>query len=161
MLKSLNRLLTLLIVCAVVASGAVCADLAESIDSILQDPALKYGVQAVSVKSLKTGKKLYEHNADLLMIPASNFKLLVSSAILEHIDPNFTFETEVYSSGKISNGVLNGDLIIKGAGDPVLSTSDLDKLAQKVKLSGIRVITGNIIADDYLFDRQRLGSAWT
>lgn len=161
MLKSLNRLVTLLILCIVVVSGARAADLAASIDSILNNPELKYGVQAVSVKSLKTGKKLYEHNADLLMIPASNFKLLVSSTILEHLDPDFTFETRIFSAGKITNGVLNGDLIIKGGGDPVLSTSDLTALAKQVKASGISAITGNIVADDYLFDRQRLGTAWT
>ncbi|NLN75701.1 MAG: D-alanyl-D-alanine carboxypeptidase/D-alanyl-D-alanine-endopeptidase [Armatimonadetes bacterium] len=160
MLK-LRRFLTFLILCAILATCSQAASLTESIDAILNDPALKYGAQGVAVRSIKTGQTLYQRNADALMIPASNFKLLVSATILELLGPDFTFETRVFTTGKLINGILDGDLIIKGGGDPVLRTSNLTDLAKQVKATGINVIKGDIIADDTLFDRQRLASGWS
>ncbi len=160
-MRKLNRLVALVILCIVTATGVCTADLTSSIDEILGNRSLKNGVQAVVVRSLKTGQTLYEHNGDLLMIPASNFKLLVSSTSLELLGPDFKFQTEVFANGQVKDGVLNGDLVIKGGGDPVLLTADLTELAGQVKAAGINSVKGNIIADDTLFDRQRIGSGWS
>lgn len=160
-MRKLNRLLTFLLLCVAVAASAGAADMKSGIDEILGDRALKNGIQAVVVQSLKTGQVLYERNGDTLMIPASNFKLLVSATTLELLGPDFKFQTEVFANGQVQNGVLDGDLIIKGGGDPVLSTADLTGLAEQVKSAGIKSVKGNIIADDSLFDRQRLGSGWS
>jgi D-alanyl-D-alanine carboxypeptidase/D-alanyl-D-alanine-endopeptidase (penicillin-binding protein 4) len=163
MTKTRYRLIALLVLCCVglsAASGICAQTLSQKIDAILKDPALAHGLQGILIKSLKTNETLYEHNADDLMIPASNFKLLVSSTILEQLGPDFTFKTEVYTSGKLENGVLDGDVILKGGGDPVLLTVDLTDLAKQLKASGILRIKGSIIADDSLFDDQRLGWGW-
>lgn len=163
MTKTCYRLVTFLLLCALgmaAASGAGAQTLSESIDTILKAPALQHGLQGVMIRSLKTNQTLYEHNADTLMIPASNFKLLVSASTLEQLGPDFTFKTEVYTSGKLENGVLNGDIYIKGGGDPVLLTPDLTDLAGQIKAAGISSVTGSIIADDTLFDNQRLGWGW-
>lgn len=159
-----TRLLTLALLCAITLSTLSVAQsqtLTEQIDAILKDPALAHGLQGVLVKSLKTGQTLYEHNADNNMIPASNFKLLVSATSLEQFGPDYTFKTQVYATGKIENGVLNGSLVLKGGGDPVLLTADLTDLAKQVRAAGVSQINGDIIADESLFDKQRLGWGWS
>ena len=147
--------------CLSIMSVATAQTLTSQIDAILKDPALTHGLQGVCIKSLKTGQPLYEHNADNNMIPASNFKLLVSATSLDQLGPDFTFKTEVYTTGKIENGILNGDIILKGGGDPVLLTEDLTELARKIQTAGITEIKGNVIADESRFDKQRLGWGWS
>jgi serine-type D-Ala-D-Ala carboxypeptidase/endopeptidase (penicillin-binding protein 4) len=79
------------------------------------------------------------------MTPASNFKLLVSATALEKLGPDFTYATEVYARGKVEKGVLDGDLILKGGGDPVLETADLTDLAKQVKAAGISQVKGSVL----------------
>ncbi len=146
-------------------AAAACAAegaLATQIDALLADPNLDHGIQGVVVKSLKTGAVLYERNADITLIPASNMKLLVSAAALDRLGPAFTFRTEVLAAGNVrKGGVLSGDLVIKGEGDPTLSTGDLAAMAKQVKASGIAKVTGNLVVDDSAFDNQRLGWGWS
>lgn len=156
-----KRLLLILALLFVVAGAACCQTLTERIDGILRDPALEHGMQGVLVRSLKTDTTLYEHNADTLLTPASNFKLLVAATALEKLGPDFTYKTEVYTRGKVDKGVLDGDLILKGGGDPVLETADLADLSKQVKAAGISRVKGNVIADDTMFDDQRLGWGWS
>ena len=158
------RLLSFALLCAMcmsLTSVAMAQSLTEQIDAILKAPALAHGLQGVCIKSLKTGQTLYERNADNNMIPASNFKLLASSTSLEQFGPDYTFKTEVYTTGKIENGVLNGNIILKGGGDPVLLTKDVTDLAKQIKTAGITQISGDIIADESRFDKQRLGWGWS
>lgn len=158
-MKIKTSLLVALLACAV-CSAASTQTLAEKIDAILADPALKNGLQAVVVRSLRTNQTIYERNPDTLMMPASNFKLLVSATALELLGPDYTFKTEVYATGKLNKGVLDGHIIIKGGGDPVLLTADVADLAKQVKAAGIYRVNGCVIADDTLFDKQRLGWGW-
>lgn len=143
-------------------SSSVCGEtLGNTIDGLIKDPALNHGTQGVLVRSLATNTTLYEHNADTLLVPASNQKLLVSAVALEKLGPDFTYRTGVYALGKIDKGVLSGDLILKGGGDPVLETADLTNLAKQVKAAGINSVKGDVIADDSMFDTQRLGWGWS
>ena len=150
----------MLLAFALAHAGA--AELAASIDALLADPALKHGIQGVVIESLASGRVLYERNRDLVFIPASNFKLVVSAASLDRLGPDCTFATQVYMSGRLdAHGVLDGDLILVGGGDPVLSSDDLRALAAEVIGKGIRRITGQIIADESRFDDVRLGWGWS
>lgn len=157
----LFALALLFAMCVSAVSVASALTLTEQIDAILKDPALEHGLQGVLIRSLKTDQTLYEHNADNNMIPASNFKLLVSATALEQLGPDFTYKTEVYTTGKLDKGILDGNVVIKGGGDPVLLTADLTDLAKQLSASGIKQITGDIIADESLFDKQRLGWGWS
>lgn len=145
------------------ATGQLQANtLEERIDALLKDPNLNHGIQGVVVKSLKTGQIIYERNADLVFIPASNFKLLVGAVALDRLGPDFTYSTTVYATGEInSRGVLEGDLVLKGGGDPILNTDDLASLAKQIKSKGISKIAGNLLVDDSYFDDQRLGWGWS
>jgi serine-type D-Ala-D-Ala carboxypeptidase/endopeptidase (penicillin-binding protein 4) len=151
--------LVLLTLCLTVCSAY---DLKSSIDGLLADPALKHGVQGVVVESLSTGTTLYERNRDMVFLPASNFKLLVSATAITRLGPDFNYSTRLCYTGNIDpNGRLDGDLFLVGGGDPILSTNDLSEMVNAIRKKGIRRITGRIIGDDSRFDIQRLGTGWS
>lgn len=151
------------ILCLLAMACGLQADaLVDRIDALLADHSLDHGLQGVVIRSLKTGATIYERNADLVFIPASNMKLLVSATALDRLGPDFAYETRVCSTGPTSErGVLEGNLVIEGAGDPILETADLDAIALRVKAAGITKIRGDIVVDDTLFDSQRLGWGWS
>ncbi|MGQ9454913.1 MAG: D-alanyl-D-alanine carboxypeptidase/D-alanyl-D-alanine endopeptidase [Armatimonadota bacterium] len=160
-IRCAGRLLLALWLTFTVLSGVQGEQLARKIDQFLSDPVLNHGVQSVMVRSLKTGTTIYERNADLAMIPASNMKLIVSATALDRLGPDFTYSTRVYTCGKVNaRGVVEGDLALVGGGDPTLETRDLRNLAREIKCRGIRKVAGDVIVDDYLFDDRRLGTGW-
>jgi len=162
MKRSDRRTIILCVVLLCLCAALSAQTLSERIDEALKDPNLNHGLQAVVVRSLKTGRTLYERNADLAMIPASNMKLLVSAAALDLLGPDFTFRTSLLGSGPIDKrGVLRGDVVLVGGGDPVLETKDLTDLAKQLKARGVRKIAGGVVVDDSMFDDERLGWAWT
>ncbi|HSI81264.1 MAG TPA: D-alanyl-D-alanine carboxypeptidase/D-alanyl-D-alanine-endopeptidase [Solirubrobacterales bacterium] len=112
---------------------------------------------------------LFARNARNRRIPASNQKLFTTAAILDRFGPDHRFETRVYARGKRTGAqrqVLDGNLVIRGDGDPVLGTGSfahrnglpltrIGILAVAVKEAGIRRVTGEVKADDSVFDRRR------
>ena len=137
-------------------------DFRARIDAVLTQPGLDHAVVGVLVKSLTDGRTLYERNADLALIPASNQKLLTSAAALSLLGPEYRFQTFLFSGGTVdASGVLNGDLVLRGGGDPSLTLTGLAALADSVKTAGIRSVTGRILADDTRFDTRRLGDSWS
>ncbi len=138
-------------------------ELVTAINTLLDDKAIASGFQGVVIQSLKTGETLYELNADKTFLPASNNKLLTSAVALDKLGKDWVYHTRVYRTGKVdAKGVLHGDLILQGSGDPLLSPNDLKFLAQKVKDTGINRLhyEGVIRYDDSLFDTQGLGEGW-
>ncbi len=115
------------------------------------------GIQIVSVDS---GEVVYERNPDLRLNPASNTKLVTSAAALVTLNPEYQFTTSVHIHGNLKDGVLSGDIYLRGGGDPSLSYEGLLKLAHDVYSAGIRTITGNVIGDDSFFDKEREFSGW-
>lgn len=107
-----------------------------------------------------TGRVLATRQADRTFIPASAFKLLLSSAALDTLGPQFRFTTEVLARGNLAGGHLAGDVILVGGGDPVLSSADLAAAASAVSADGIRQVDGTALADDTLYDGVRWGPDW-
>ena len=97
------------------------------------------------------GKVLVSHNASKNRSPASVIKVLTTYASLVKLGFNYRFETRFYYTGHIKRGVLHGDLIVKGFGDPSLRESHLKSIVQKVRNKGIRQIKGNIVIDRSYF----------
>src|SRR5512140_2335356 len=89
-----------------------------SIDSLVNQPKFARANLGFLVVDPKTGDTLYSHNAGKLFIPASNQKLLTSSVALTLLGPEYRYRTTFVTHGKIANGVLDGDLIVIGRGDP-------------------------------------------
>ncbi|MNK11225.1 D-alanyl-D-alanine carboxypeptidase DacB precursor [compost metagenome] len=84
--------------------------------------------------------------------PASTMKLVTSDAALELLGPTFNWKTQAYMTGTLNGDVLDGDLIIKGSGDPKLVTENFWQFLRKIRAAGIREIRGNLILDRSIFE---------
>ena len=85
---------------------------------------------------LATGQTLFAQNADTPLQPASNEKLCVSYTALVELGPSYRFRTEVLGEGRQVGNVWHGRLVLKGYGDPTLSTEDLARLADRIAARG-------------------------
>ncbi|MGR3293208.1 MAG: D-alanyl-D-alanine carboxypeptidase/D-alanyl-D-alanine endopeptidase [Candidatus Scalindua sp.] len=139
------------------------------IDAILQKYKPKGTHVGISIFSVSRNKSLYESNSNKQFVVASNMKLFTTATALVYLGADFEYETEIYYSGDIStDGILNGDIIIKGSGDPNISGRFFDGnvtavpayWADKIMEHGIQVVNGDIIADDSIFDREFVHSNW-
>ena len=95
-----------------------------------------------------------------MFIPASNQKVITSTTALALLKSDYTFKTDFYAGGEISNGILHGGLYIKGRGDPMISTELLNVIAYKFKKMGIKEIKGDIFLDDSYFDNVNYPMGW-
>lgn len=123
------------------------AELKHKVAQILDTKALKGADVGILIKSLKTNKTLFQKNADLALNPASNVKLITTLAALQILKPEFRFKTEYMTEGK--------DLIVKGYGDPSVTTERLKNAAHQLKLRGIRQVAGDLVLDESYFDNIR------
>ncbi|MGH8791089.1 MAG: D-alanyl-D-alanine carboxypeptidase/D-alanyl-D-alanine endopeptidase [Stackebrandtia sp.] len=134
--------------------------LKETIDEILADDRLDGAAASVLVADAASGDVLYERNPDTRLMPASNTKLLTSSAALELLGGDYTYRTDANADGKVKGSALVGDLYLRGTGDPTMLAEDYDALAADIAASGVTTITGDLVADDTRFDDVRLGQDW-
>jgi serine-type D-Ala-D-Ala carboxypeptidase/endopeptidase (penicillin-binding protein 4) len=118
------------------------------------------GTGAIAV-DLATGRAVYAHNAKRSLLPASNEKLALTFAALVALGPSFHIRTELLGDGQLVDGtVWQGDLILRGYGDPTLDRAGLLELARRLRATGLRRVTGNLIADESFFDARRGGPGW-
>lgn len=116
-----------------------------------------------------TGKIVEGYNFEKLVRPASNLKLLTSAAILDELGPDYQFQTKMYGIGKQVDDTWQGDIIIRGVGDPSISGDFyrqnrfhvLDKFFSALYDRGIRKISGNLIGNDSFFDQQPYPKGWS
>jgi D-alanyl-D-alanine carboxypeptidase/D-alanyl-D-alanine-endopeptidase (penicillin-binding protein 4) len=143
-------------------AGAVTEEaLGPAIRAAIAVPALEHGVTAVLVQSLRDGRTLYATNPKMALMPASNAKLFTAILALEHLGPEFRFPTVLAARGKVSQGVLAGDLILKGFGDPTLVTATLHDFVNAVRAKGIERVEGDLLVDATYFTAPRWGSGWS
>lgn len=105
--------------------------------------------------SMETGEVLYSRNADTLMIPASVAKVFTMYTALKKLKPTSTFKTSIHTTGTLRDGKLAGDLYLRGGGDPSLVSERLWMMVNELIRSGIRSLTGNIVADSSYFDDEK------
>jgi D-alanyl-D-alanine carboxypeptidase/D-alanyl-D-alanine-endopeptidase (penicillin-binding protein 4) len=168
---TMKRLLTVLVTAAMLAGCAGTSTmkinddpvvkLRNDIDAVLADSIFIPSRAAVKIVSLKTGEVLYDQNSKMLVRPASNMKLLTTSTAIAQLGKDFKFKTAIFINDSISEGILQGDLYVKGWGDPDLVTSDLDSMASQLYGLGIRGIKGNLVADLSYFDSLYWGDGWS
>lgn len=137
------------------------------IDYILQDAIPGNGVVGIYVKCLKTGEVVYDFNSNYPLTPASNMKLVITSASLSKLGQFFCFDTNLYGKNIGKGGCLESDLILYSNGDPTYCnhfysspTKTFEFMAQKLYSMGIRNIAGDLIADDTFFDREFTCKSW-
>lgn len=140
--------------------------LAERIDAVLARPAVAQVTWGIEVRD-PGGTVLYARNAARPMVPASNLKLIVSAAAAHYLDPDYRFRTTVYATGPVRDGVLEGDLVLYGRGDPMISsryfptrTSVFESIADSLRSRGIHRVAGGVIADESWLDREYVREDW-
>lgn len=101
---------------------------------------------------LDSGEALVSFNADRARNPASTMKLVTTLAALDLLGPTYRWKTEIYALGELTDGRLDGDLLIKGYGDPFLVTERVWQMLRLVRQAGIHEIDGNLLIDDSYFD---------
>ena len=145
---------------------AAVRQLQADLSSVFNAPIMARGVWGVDIRSAETGAVVFQHNADRLMMPASNMKILTLAAAAQVLGWDHRFATTLETSAPIENGVLRGDLVIRGSGDPTISTRGdraklvFDEWANALRAAGISSIQGRIVGDDQAFDDEGLGPGW-
>lgn len=162
-----------IILCALLLAAPCVAGAAQldgAIKKLASAPGVANASWGLSVKDL-SGRTVAQRNPRLNLTPASILKVIVTAAALEKFGPEKTFKTGLYYDGSISNGFLNGNLYIRGGGDPSLGSAlikdarPLEEVfadwAAALKAAGIRVINGAVVGDDSAFESAQPGSwAW-
>lgn len=95
---------------------------------------------------------IIKHRADVQMNPASVMKLVTTYAALDQLGADFTWKNRVYTDGALEAGVLQGNLIIRGSGDPKLVLERIEALFRQVQAKGVREVRGDILLDRRVFD---------
>ena len=146
---------------AALATGASAAPgLHAELGAALRGQWLTPARTAAIAIDLRTGEVVFAHNATRPFVPASNEKLPVAWAVLTRLGARTTIATEVVGDGTRAGTTWRGDLVLKGYGDPTLSSADLDALAASVRARGIRVVQGRVLGDESFFDARRDAPGW-
>ncbi|MUK87574.1 D-alanyl-D-alanine carboxypeptidase/D-alanyl-D-alanine-endopeptidase [Ornithinibacillus sp. L9] len=140
------------------AEGTSNQSLDDKIDQLLEDERLDGAMTGVSIRKASDGELLYSHDGDIRLHPASNQKILTAISALRTLGADYRFTTEVLTDGKLEGKVLQGNLYVKGKGDPTLLKEDFDQFANELKEQGIHKIKGNLVGDDSWYDDVRLST---
>ncbi|WP_026903516.1 D-alanyl-D-alanine carboxypeptidase/D-alanyl-D-alanine endopeptidase [Pedobacter glucosidilyticus] len=135
----------------------------------IADEQLKHASVSFTVTNVANGSSIFSAQPQLGMVPGSTLKVITAATALSVLGENYRFKTEIGYQGVLNNGVLQGNIIIKGSGDPTLGsdryasttkTVIYAKILDALKQAGIKKITGEIIADDAVWDSQSLPDGW-
>jgi D-alanyl-D-alanine carboxypeptidase/D-alanyl-D-alanine-endopeptidase (penicillin-binding protein 4) len=144
---SLLPLLFTALVLSIAPAPAAAKGLPEPVRAALARAKVPEDAVAVVVEPVLTGPVLVSHEARTPMHPASVMKLFTTFAALELLGPAFTFRTDVLATGTLAGGVLAGDLVLRGGGDPKLTYERLWQIAHHLRARGVREIRGDVILD--------------
>ena len=151
------------------ATTRTLAELQARISEVLRKEELAPGMIGIKVAALETGRVLFEENANKLLRPASNMKLYTVAAALDRLSPDYRFVTSAYVPAKPdADGVVKGDLIIYGRGDPSFAArfnngdyfKGLNDLAERIAAAGVKRVKGDLVGDESYFTGPRYGSGW-
>lgn len=137
--------------CFFFISATHAAPLPAPVAKALREAGIPAASVGVFVQDVAARKPLIAYQANQSMSPASTMKLVTTYAGLELLGPAYTWKTEVLTGGTVAGEVLNGDLIIKGYGDPALTLESFWNLLRDVRKLGIREIRGNLVLDNSYF----------
>lgn len=127
------------------------AELPTTVVEALNKSAIPQQSVAVYVQAVDEASPIINHNGDKSLNPASVMKLVTTNAALDLLTPSYRWKTEVYRDGPLLNGVLNGNLIIKGYGDPSFNAQEFWRLLMSLQQAGVKEIKGDFIIDKNFF----------
>ena len=145
---------------AVALLAVLCASQALASDDILPLPVqsalnhrqISYDTLSIHVEDLESGEVILRWRDEVPRNPGSTIKLLTTLVALDVLGPTYAWQTNVYALGPVNDGKLDGDLLLKGHGDPFLVTERVWQLMRKIRQAGIREIQGDLLLDDSFFD---------
>ena len=143
--------------------------LADAVTDTIGTETFRGALWGIRVVNLRTGEVLHSRNAEHFFVPASNVKLLTTAAGLAQLGPDYRYSTSVYVDGAVEDETLQGNLIVRGAGDPTIGgyeqrrdpTQVFRRWADSLRARGITRIDGNIVGDDSRLDETPLGHGWS
>jgi D-alanyl-D-alanine carboxypeptidase/D-alanyl-D-alanine-endopeptidase (penicillin-binding protein 4) len=142
------------------------AQLQRDLSSIFTSPSIDHALWSISVRSLKHDETLFNLNASRMQTPASNQKLITTAVAAERLGWDYRYTTRIYATGAITNGELDGDLVVSSNGDPTINPRHperwgiFDAWAKQLYGQGIRRIGGRLIGDDNAFAEPGWGFGW-
>ena len=139
------------------------AQLATNVTSTIKSPGVARGVWGVSVYSLDRRETLFALNDTTLLVPASTAKLIAVATAAQAVGWDYRYETLLRTTGPIADGIIQGDLVVVGSGDPSIGGrggSTLAGFVDVMRTSGIRRIEGRVIGDDDAVEEPRPQLAW-
>jgi D-alanyl-D-alanine carboxypeptidase/D-alanyl-D-alanine-endopeptidase (penicillin-binding protein 4) len=142
------------------ASTRTSAALVRALTGAVATPGVSRAQTGVVVVDLDADEVVYRLNAELPLEPASTEKLPLATAALLRLGSNFRTSTDVLGEGRLVGTAWRGSLVLKGFGDPALTTSGLRALAHSVRKHGITAVTGRILGDESFFDDARTAPGW-
>ncbi|TCC88329.1 D-alanyl-D-alanine carboxypeptidase/D-alanyl-D-alanine endopeptidase [Pedobacter hiemivivus] len=162
--------LVLLFICSISFAQSPIQKLEKAYNAFQSDPQTKYASTSLCVLDANTGKPLFTHNEQVGLATASTLKVITAATAFSVLGKDFQFQTTLAYTGNITTeGVLKGDLIIIGSGDPTLGSDRyqnkenavLKEWIAAIKKAGIKKIEGAIIGDDRIFGTQTTPEGWT
>lgn len=144
-------LFTLLLLAGTASAVPTSAQLPTVVKAAMQARQLPDDSLSVYVQDLDSGQVVLQWNEREARNPASSIKLLTTLVALDVLGPAFTWKTDVYALGEVEDGRLDGDLLLKGHGDPFLVTERVWQMLRRVRQLGIREIVGDLQVDDSYF----------
>ncbi len=138
--------------------------LATDIAAATQMPGVQRATWGIAIQSLANNERLFDLNARTLMVPASVAKIVSVATAVDAVGWDYRFQTTLRAVGAVSDGVLQGELLIVGSGDPAIAGrggDDLSTWVAALKAIGIRRVDGRIIGVDDAFEEPRPGFAWS
>lgn len=160
--------LSLLLLTCFMATAQV--DIEQTLNNFTNLESTKYASISFCVLDVETGEEIVSHNPNLSLVPASTVKAITTATALGVLGHSFTFNTKLEYDGNISNGVLKGNIYIKGGGDPTLGSSQMQKVPsldevmttflKAIQATNIKKVEGSIIGDGSVFTSEMPAPNW-
>lgn len=167
MMKRRAQALRLLLVMALLTAVSAAVRAEDAVERFVACGAVDPDNCAVLVMDLADGKVIGSHNADKALVPASINKVVTIASLLEKSGIDYRYETKVYAGGRISDGVLEGNLVVVGGGDPSLGanvepkgTDIIGEIVDALHEKGVTRIAGEIETDESIFSGPATPPSW-
>lgn len=165
-MQMIRTILTALLLAVISVAGSA-QEYQPVVDRFVKTTGVKPGSLAVKIVDLKTGETLGGHNADVPLVPASIMKSVSAATLLKKVGPDFRYHTRVYIDGPLDMGILRGNLVVVGSGDPSVNSEAephgsnlVEEIAEIVKSMGIHKIEGKILVDNSEFAGPARPDSW-
>lgn len=147
-------------VCWALVAGWAAAE-EPTLAELVSDPRWARAEVGLSVVRVRTGEVVHGWRDDQPMVPASAMKAVTAAAALRALGPSHHFDTEVWVTGEVVEGVLEGDVVFVGHGDATLMADDVWRMLRDLRSSGVERVRGNLVLDDTFFDEGPRIPGWT